>query len=131
MAITINQARNSLKGQMLVDLAVRVSGSKLVVAAGTFTVHGTEYELTEDEEFEVVAEAPKRWLDAWLVKLKDTGEVRVVMDDRRSGEPRFDWDASNYARLHNIYLAALPENGQAADAAVKVFHIADAPEPKE
>ena len=89
------------------SLGVVVKGMTITVKAGFFRFNGEDLEVTEDIGFKAAVDDRNVWLDALLVKQKETGAVTVLVDELVSDGITFDqpyeFEGGSYEPLLRIY----------------------------
>jgi hypothetical protein len=89
---------------------VSVTGTVMTVSAGTFKIDGVDYTLTEDETFDFAPlPAKTTYYAAYLVRVKEGGELRVLVDEVQQGrDDDYDFgESSPYTRLSKIWHARI------------------------
>ena len=107
----------------MLSLTVSVQGESIVVGKGTFTYGGESLELTDDEEYGISSGTERLWVTGWLVRVKNSGEIRVLVDEARVGVPQFVFEDSEYQVIHRLYRAVVDPGNVAADVDVEVLHV--------
>lgn len=100
-------------GDLVVDLQVQFVGMVFTVYAGKFIVDGQEGELLHDEHYTVPVRNVDADIQAFLVKSRDTGEYRVLVDDVKvdSEDVAFNFSpTSPFTLILSLVLIAVPAN---------------------
>jgi len=100
-------------GDLQVDLQVQFVGMVFTVHAGKFIVDGQEGELLHDEHYTVPVRNVDADIQAFLVKNRDTGEYRVLIDDVKvdSEDVAFNFSpTSPFILILSLVLIAVPAN---------------------
>lgn len=99
-------------GVVLLDLTVEVSGMDITVKAGAFKAAGGEHELLEDVVFIATNRVENAWLDGYLVKAKDDGEIGLLIDERLSdgvtSDDAYQWEGGPYEQIIRVFEIHVP-----------------------
>lgn len=109
MSLTITEVQASAEDHNI-NLDVQVDGMTITVKAGSFRVCGVDYQLAEDQEFEVTADAAElTGIEGWLVVDKASGLPVVFVEERVSSERGYMFpDSGPYKLLEGIFFAQIP-----------------------
>jgi hypothetical protein len=110
-------------------LSVSIQGEKIVVGQGQFKYAGSDLQLTDDEEYTIAADTERVWITGWVVRVRSSGEVRIVVDEVRLSTPSYEFDDSEYELIHRLYRAVVDPGNVAADVTVEAWHVLPPPVP--
>jgi hypothetical protein len=90
--------------QNAVALAVTVYGLQIRVTAGSFKVAGKDYSLEEDHTWVVTpSSTDMTFVDGYLVRDKQSGEVTLLVDETCGDEAIYDWKDSPFEHLWFLF----------------------------
>lgn len=91
------------------DLDVELAEKTITVRAGSFSIGGSEYVLDDDVEVSFDVDTERRVIRGFLAEEVSTGEVTVLYDEQKSGEPSYSFDGSPYKKLEKIVRVLIPD----------------------
>lgn len=100
-------------GDLVVDLQVDFAGMAILVRAGTFVVDGQPGQLLQDERYTVPTRGVAADLQLYLVKSRDTGEYRILVDDVKvdNDDVAFNFPPDcPYLLILSLVLVSVPAN---------------------
>jgi len=117
------------KGLQEIDVEVVEDGLKLITKALTFLYKGQELQLAEDSEFTVEPD-PDVFvtISAFLVRVKETDSIAVLVDEVPDGESPYVLSGSPYEVIHRIYSLRMPPATGALDGVEVIVRKLLAPE---
>jgi hypothetical protein len=102
----------------IVDLEVVQSGPMiLTIEAGPVWWKGVDHSIVEPVHYEVSEEVEARWITGWVVQSKSSGELSLLVDEGLLGELGYDFSASDYLPVYNIFEVRVPATATTLDAA--------------
>ena len=106
----VESIQSSSSGRNNVQLDVSYLGNDVVrVAAGDFRIEGSDYTLSEYQDYTISAKAGKSWLVGYLAIDNSVPEVVVLVDHYEDPvNEMYKFDDGAYSRLWLLFAATLP-----------------------
>jgi hypothetical protein len=101
-----------------VDLPVSVGGAKVSVVPGSFKIEGTDFQLTETEEYALTTRTEDVGVTGYLVQDLVANEVRLVVTEAVAGLPPTSIDRAKYRLLALLFKVQIPANATSLDPAL-------------
>jgi len=114
-----------------VKLDVVLSETTIKVLKGTYQDKSVDYELVDDEEFDLQTRIVTTAVIGYLVRNKGDGESRILVHEDVQGKNLIfrETDHPDWVIVRKVFSLHIPKNAAPIDGQLKVLHIA--PQSKE
>lgn len=120
--MTVRETITRSSGINICETVVNIDGMKITIGVSECVYADKSEALDGDFEYIVPNTDKKIHLYAWLVKLQDTEELTVLVDECLAGVEAYKWGDENIKRLFPLITANIPASAEDLESSDILVH---------